>query len=58
MTLVIGRLLLLIQRIREFHCELTTGHQWLYDEEETNSGPWTGYIETCANCGALQQIPQ
>jgi hypothetical protein len=32
-------------------------HDWQYDEAESE-GPWTGYIERCSKCGALQQIPQ
>lgn len=32
-------------------------HEWEYDDEESR-GPWTGYIERCARCGALQQVPQ
>lgn len=32
------------------------GHQWQYDAEES-AGPWTGYIERCARCGALLQVP-
>lgn len=32
-------------------------HEWQYDEQES-AGPWTGYIERCRKCGALQQIPQ
>lgn len=33
-------------------------HDWRYDEEETNAGRWTGYIESCSKCGALSQVPQ
>jgi hypothetical protein len=37
-------------------------HDWVYDEEETNTvvdgKPITGYIEKCRKCGILQQIPQ
>jgi hypothetical protein len=32
-------------------------HEWEYDEDES-AGPWTGYIERCKRCGALQQVPQ
>jgi hypothetical protein len=42
-----------LQRWREYRCD----HDWRYDEAES-AGPWTGYIERCAKCGALQQIPQ
>jgi hypothetical protein len=41
-----------LQRWRERRCD----HDWRYDEAES-AGP-TGYIERCAKCGALQQVPQ
>lgn len=34
----------------------TCVHNWQYDEEESR-GPWTGYIERCVKCNALQQVP-
>ena len=34
----------------------TCEHDWRYDADESQ-GPWTGYIEKCAKCGALQQVP-
>jgi hypothetical protein len=35
----------------------TCEHRWHYDAEES-AGPWTGYIERCVKCNALQQVPQ
>lgn len=34
----------------------TCEHIWRFDAEET-AGPWTGYIERCVKCNALQQVP-
>lgn len=31
-------------------------HVWEYDAAES-AGPWTGYMERCSKCGALQQVP-
>lgn len=43
----------LIDALRRRLCK----HEWHYDAEES-AGPWTGYIERCVRCGALQQVPQ
>lgn len=43
----------LYDRINARTCE----HRWCYDAEESE-GPWTGYIERCVKCNAIQQVPQ